>query len=418
MKINKTISAMGCVLGLAAASQADNTVYITGSTAFRAQIFNALTDMGLGVQGGATSGNNIFTFTGTISAHLPSPSNNVALATGGDSSVTVYCSFTGSSEAINSLGNKVSPTYTNYAGASPVAVSYPNGGDLGMCDVAETSTPYPTPAVNEIIPPDAAASSYGAGVAIVPFTWACSVDASGKIQNVTPYIVNDAYANGTEALSYFTGNPSDANTFVYAVGRTNDSGTRITGLLDVGYNTQDTVVQWALGTAGVCPGVGPNSGTIQAGLTYQNVANDGYVSGGSVVKALNVAGTGDAIGYLGWPDANSLKNGAVPVLYQGENPTTLSAAPTAGTWTGGTTTWNIAGVANGSYTYWSYEHMYESTAVASGSFVDEFGHDLAEALEFEIIQFTAHGTGIQTALTVGEMNVHRNADGGDVLTGN
>jgi hypothetical protein len=413
MKINKSISALAIALGLATGSQAANTVFITGSTAFRAQVYEGLTDLGLSVQGGATSGNNIFTFIGTVANNLPAPSNTVALATAGDSGVTVFCSFTGSSEAINSLGNSVSPVYTNYTG-TPAGFTYANGGDLGFCDVAESSTPFPTAAVNEIVSGDGAASSYGAGVAIVPFTWATSADAGTRIKNVTPYIVNDAYANGTELLSFFTGTNADSGTTVFATGRTNDSGTRISALLDVGYNTENTVVQYALGSGGVCPGVGANTGTVAG--TWQNVADNGYVSGGSVAKALDVTGTGDAIGYLGWPDANSLKNGALPITYEGANPTTVSPITTS-TWTGGTTLWNIAGVANGSYTYWSYEHLYESTKVTAGSFPEEFGHDLVNALEYEILNPKAGQ--IQTALTIGEMNVNRaGGDGTDVLVGN
>jgi len=71
MKINKTISALAVAMGLVTGSQAANTVFITGSTSFRAQVFQGLTDLGLSVQGGATSGNNVFTFTGTVAAHLP-----------------------------------------------------------------------------------------------------------------------------------------------------------------------------------------------------------------------------------------------------------------------------------------------------------------------------------------------------------
>ena len=134
------------------------------------------------------------------------------------------------------------------------------------------------------------------------------------------------------------------------------------------------------------------------------------------LKPLNVTGTGDAIGYLGWPDANSLKNGALPITYQGENPTTVSPI-TSTSWTGGTTAWNLAAVANGQYTYWSYEHLYQSADVVSGSFAQQFAHDLVNGLEYEIVNPKA-GT-IQTALLISQMNVNRaGGDGTDVLQGN
>ena len=66
MKINKTITALGLALGIASVAEAQQVVYITGSTAFRAQVYNGLKDMGLTVQAGATSGNNNFNFVGTV----------------------------------------------------------------------------------------------------------------------------------------------------------------------------------------------------------------------------------------------------------------------------------------------------------------------------------------------------------------
>ena len=187
MKRNKTISALAVAVafGLATGSQAANTIFITGSTSFRAQVFSALTDLGLSVQGGATSGNNVFTFTGNVANNLPAPSNNVPLLTKNDTGVTVFCSFTGSAEAINSLANKVSPFYTNYTG-TPTGFQYANGGDVGFCDVAQDSTPYNVAPLPEIVSADGAASSYGAGIVVIPFTWATSADAGTKILNVTP----------------------------------------------------------------------------------------------------------------------------------------------------------------------------------------------------------------------------------------
>jgi hypothetical protein len=109
-------------------------------------------------------------------------------------------------------------------------------------------------------------------------------------------------------------------------------------------------------------------------------------------------------------DAASLKNGAIPINYEG-------VSPFVGTpWTA-TTPWNLAGIENGSYTFWSYEHLYESTKVSGTSFISaNFGPDLLNAVEYEIVNPQA-GT-IQSADLIKNMNVHRNADGGDVLAGN
>ncbi len=246
------------------------------------------------------------------------------------------------------------------------------------------------------------ASSFGAGVAIVPFAWAVSVDGAAKINNITPYIANDIFVNGTEALSFFDGVAGDSGVDVYLTGRTNDSGTRISALVDVGFDPQQPIIQYSIGGT---LGTPPTSGS------WVSVGNNGYASGGNVVKALNVAGSGNAVGYVGMADAASLKGGAIPINYEGVSPFVGSA------WFGNSTPWNLAGIENGSYTFWSYEHLYESTKVGSTSFINaNFGPDLINALEYEITH-PAAGT-VQSADLIKNMNVHRNADGADVLAGN
>jgi hypothetical protein len=395
MKINKTIGALGLALGVASVADAQQTIYITGSTAFRAQVYFGLRDMGLTVQSGATTGNNNFNFTGTVSASTISTITNGSAG----QSVNVICAFTGSTEGLNAIINNNSPVYTNIAGS---AFSYPNGADLAFCDVQEATTPYAGDPVNELSSTDGLASSFGAGVAVVPFTWAASADASGKINNVTPYIINDIFVNGIESLSFFDGVASDSAVNVYLTGRTNDSGTRISAQVDVGFDPSQPVIQY---TVGGTLGAPPASGT------WQSVGNNGYSSGGNVAKALDVVGAGDAIGYVAFSDAASLKNGALPITYQGVSPFIGS------TWTPNVSAWNLTGIENGSYTFWSYEHLYESTKVSGTSFINaNFGPDLINALEYEIVN-PASGV-VQSADLIGHLNVHRNADGTDVLAGN
>ncbi|HEY3856414.1 MAG TPA: hypothetical protein VGO67_18675 [Verrucomicrobiae bacterium] len=395
MKINKTIGALVIALSAASVAEAQQTIYVTGSTAFRAQVYAGLTDMGLTAQAGATSGNNNFDFVGTVS------NSKIGTITNGSSgqSVAVICAFTGSTEGLNAIINGVSPVYTNTSGA---AFSYPNGADISFCDVQESTTVYAGDPVNELSSVDGLNSSFGAGVAIVPFTWAASADANGKINNLTPYIVNDIFVNGFETLNFFDGVAADSAVNVYLTGRTNDSGTRITAQVDVGFDPQQPVIQYSVGgTLGTPPATG----------TWQNVGNNGYASGGNVAKALSVANSGDAISYVAWSDAASLKNGALPINYEGVSP--FVGSP----WTANSTPWNFAGMENGSYTFWSYEHLYESTKVSGVSFINaNFGPDLINALEYEIAN-PAAGT-IPSADLIKNMNVHRNADGTDVLAGN
>ena len=66
---------------------------------------------------------------------------------------------------------------------------------------------------------------------------------------------------------------------------------------------------------------------------------------------------------------------------------------------------------NGSYTFWSYERLYASPSDSSSSFiVGTFGPGLIAGLQYEITNSTP-----LTAVLESQMNVYRNADGGDVL---
>jgi hypothetical protein len=130
-----------------------------------------------------------------------------------------------------------------------------------------------------------------------------------------------------------------------------------------------------------------------------------------VAKALSVTGAGDAIGYVAFSDAASLSHGALPINYQGNSPFIGSS------WTANSTAWNLVGIENGSYTFWSYEHLYESTKVSGTSFINKnFGPDLINALEYEIANPQAGS--VQSADLIKNLNVHRNSDGTDVLAGN
>jgi hypothetical protein len=395
--------ALGCAYG----AEAQSTVYITGSTAFREQVYNGLLDMGLTPEAGTTTKNNIFYFSGTPNT------NTITTLTNGSTTgaVNVLCSFSGSSEGLNTLINKVSPTYTNTANAQ---VTYANGADLSFSDVAQTSTTYPTGTVNELSSVDGVNSSYGAGVAVIPFTWAASADAGAKVKNVTPYILNDIFPLGKMPLSYFTGSSGDTGTSVVLVGRTNDSGTRITaqltdGLPTASFDPAQGIKQYAVGGLS-----GLNAGTFTGTyslLTGTGSGFAGYSSGGNVAKALNVSGAGDAIGYVAFSDAGSLANGALPISFEGVSPFVGAS------WTANVSAWNLSGIEQGQYYFWSYEHLYESSLISNPSYINnEFGPDLINALEYEIVH--PRSGEVQTADLIANLNVHKNNDGGDVLQGN
>jgi hypothetical protein len=399
MKLNKTSSALALALGVASVAQAQQQIYIGGATSFRADIFQALADEGLTPNAGANTSDNTFTFTGTIS------NSKIGTITNGSAgqSVDVYVGLTGTAEAFNDLINKVSPIYTNTSGS---AFTYVNGADLAFSDVEQATTVF-AGSIKELSSIDGLASSYGAGIAVEPYVWAASADAAAKVKNVTAFLLNDIFPLGTQPLSYFDGNPADAGTPVYLAARTNDAGTRFIaeltdGLPTASFDPRQPIVEYTInGTLGTPPATG----------TWQNVGNNGYSSSGNVVKALNVVGAGAAIGYISFSDAGGLLNGATPINFQGVSPYIGSS------FTPNSTPFNIAGVENGSYTFWSYDHLFESEDVADSSFIaTKFGPDLINAIEYEVVHPPV-GT-VQATDLIKNLNVNRSNDGGDINQGN
>ena len=111
MKFTTTMGALALGLGLAVVAQAQpdagyTPIYITGSTAFRSQVFSALNlDMGLAVQNGGTGSQNSFTLEGNIT-----DVHSLGFTKIGDP-VEVLCDFSGSAEGVQTVINNVANTY-------------------------------------------------------------------------------------------------------------------------------------------------------------------------------------------------------------------------------------------------------------------------------------------------------------------
>ncbi len=406
MKMNKTISAVTLVLGLTAAAQAQ-TVYLTGSTAFRSQVFAAMADLGLAVQQGATSGATLMTFTGTVTDTTGGQLNLGTNAPGfaGDS-VTVYCVWNGSVEGITAL---ITPRSATYDSVGSGTFSH-TGDDVAFSDVSQSISSFATAnspdQLEEVqLPADAAIKPHS-GIAVQPFTMIVNANASA-IQNMTDQNIADLYngsGNGQLSMCFFTGSNT---TPVYAVGRYPLSGTHQTVLADSGLPIFGPLTQWALSSDGTTtPGLASTdtASPPDPGSIWLPVGTNGYFSGGNVAKAIEYSSqTGTlapaAIGYVGWADAEKLTgaNGDGPIKWNGQNPGTLTA-------------WNISGVENGSYTLWDYERLYVADSDQS-TFVDEtFAPGLIAAVQYEIKKVVN-----RTACCESEMNVYRASDAGDVV---
>jgi hypothetical protein len=370
MKINKIMSAAALLVGLTAVSQAQTSVYISGSTAFRTQIYAALVDLGLTLSPASSTspaGNNSEFYSGTVTA--TTLAGQPILTTG--TAFNVFTAFTGSAEAINTLANpqgpgNTSPPYTTSTGA---VISYTGGADLGLSDVLASTTQYAAAAananggagLNDVPSFDQNIKGPG-GFAVVPFTFATtSYGLAHGITNITAPLVNQLYSAGTVPLSFFSGINTDSNTPVYAVGRTNDSGTRYTMQLvgangNGGLNTTfpSSNMPWVIAPTmtAIRPDLPPGIQSIKfatGGTNWVAVGNDGYASGGNIAKVLSASPTtpatnAAAIGYVSWSDAqgNMTSGNGGPISFEGVNPTTVNSG-----WVPGTTPWNTNAVENG-----------------------------------------------------------------------
>ena len=419
MKLIKSLSALALVLGLATVAEAQTPIVITGSTAFRSQIWLALSDMGLTSVNGYPKGSNSFTFTGTVS-----DLNGIGLSSSlKGQSVNVFCTMTGSAEGVNTL---VTPgatiPVTNAAGTASIIAT----AQIAFSDVGQNSTPYAYPLdtsdkLTEIrSAADKATGAHpGTGMAIQSFAFVGNTDAiNAGISNITWDNFADLFQGGVLGLNFFTGNNSDANTEVYAVGRYDLSGSRICTIEDDNASIFTPLQQFALSPDGsLTPGVLASDSALPAGNQWvalpTTFPDDGYFTGGNVGIAIaNSSGTGagPALAYLGWPDAQGhLGTGkGFMINWTGQSPMT-SAPATLGT---ASAIFNTNGVVNGSYTFWGYERCYVDDADVSGNtFVySTFGPGLLQAVQHEIVHSSP-----RTANTESEMNVYRNADGGDVF---
>ena len=282
-------------------------------------------------------------------------------------------------------------------------------------------------------------------VGIVGFAFVSS--ANGAIQNGTNFAgTNGAIANITKAqaaalyklgkvnAAQFTGSLDDTNRFVYAVGRSIDSGTRLVtfSLLGLGSTVTNNSV-----ASGVNTGInqylilGTNSGLNAANsassasvfvkadgssITNTNAlsiipfpadvtlgklcatGHNGYASGGNLcasiasVNSANSPGNAIVIGYAGLADAAG-KNANI-LSYEGVYP-------------------SLGAIKSGSYPFWSVEHILVNNAASATAHA--FASTVATSIQVKTtaqLQSLGKGTVLLSDVT---NNVTRTVDGGTLV---
>lgn len=360
-------------LGLAGATSlvAGNVdVYITGSTAFRANVYTACqklfnppqsgtasTYFGNTAHGGADTGQTsktaVWAMTGTPAAGLTALSG---------STLTIHGNFTGSIQGLQTAEQGTLLVWANAdgtPGAGNICATYStNAPTIGMSDSSGTASPYP-----------ATGNFLEENVCVQPFVMCKSAATTGaitNINNITWEQIEFGIPNGRIPLSAWTSKAADTNTFVYLMERTKDSGTRrvftqgayypyngTVGIYLYDYTNKFFYTPTTLATT--TKAASPNGVAGPAGFGNANLNwGYGYVGGGDIATSLGDANAANqAIACLSIGDSkgiNSSTNWATVIAYNGIWPTAAGSGIFNNTGTN-----DYSPITLGYYPIWGFE---------------------------------------------------------------
>ena len=380
MKSNSLITAALLAVGLVTSASASSTVtpfgtsttytevFITGSTAFRAFVFNAVTAVNTGTNTGA-----LFDSAPTVKAKgggaaSISTSQYIAYGNIGGSPYLLNFDLTGSEAGLAAVYNAsagtsqtvtypvAGPLFTgtaNLAGTpnpsgfvDPTSSSYPGtvtaSADLAFADTSAAVSLNPTQ--------NGTLTDFGI-VAVIPFLWAKGYNSSpdsswSDLANVSiPQLSYEL--TGAKKASYFTGKTADTDK-VYLIGRNKGSGTRVNTFLTLNYGLAKPIVQYAPANStynSTVLTISSATPTTISTIGLDTVANDGFDSGGGVATTLEYDNKNSSLitlGYIGLPDFLGTQTSAFP-------PTALTLDGVAE---------NDGTILNGQYAFWGHEHLY------------------------------------------------------------
>jgi hypothetical protein len=381
----KKILLLNMALGLAGASSLTAgtvDVFITGSTAFRANVYNACTKLYVGnspsiyyadaAHGGANSG-----FSSSTASWVMTGTPITGLTNIQGNTLVVHGFFTGSIQGIQTTeqGTKLvfatpSGTAINGQNADTYVTNAPT---IGFSDASGAASPYP-----------ATGNFIEENVCVQPFVWVKSEAASGPvttISNITWEQVEYGIPQGRIPLAAWDYQNADTNKFIYLLQRSKDSGTRrcetqgayysynqsvgiyIYDITNKNFYAPSVLTNFSAGFTAAGAGV---IGTEGPGLGNANMNwGFGYIGGGDIKTALKDANAADqAISYLSINDAKGvgIANWNNVMSYNGIWPT--AAGPGIH---GNSGTNDYSPITLGYYPLWGFEILVhpESSSTAS-----------------------------------------------------
>ena len=332
-------------------------LFMTGSTAFRSQVYTACTKLFssaptiqydtsgvIGGDGTQSSSNPVWTMSGAAASSI------TAL---GGTTLVIHGNFTGSVQGCQTVENKVGIVFLTSTGTLMT-----NTPTIAFSDVSSKSTPYPV------------GGNYSEEqVAVQPFVMvksASSTAGMNSITNITWDEIKTMHSLGTIPLSEWSGNPNDYNTSVYWLNRTKDSGTRRTTFAYVqdGFNASVTTYNYDvtnhvfyIPSGNALASTGESSFAVVGSFAGFNNANlqwgPGYIGGGDIKNALKVTDAQNlSVSYLSLSDAKGITgvNWSQVIALNGLWPTAAGAGIHANNGTN-----DFTPICAGFYGLWSYE---------------------------------------------------------------
>ncbi len=234
--------------------------------------------------------------------------------------------------------------------------------DAVLSDLFQSSTTYRSPVLQD---------SPSQAVGVVPYVWIRTPSANSSvnaIDNMTRQTATLLYGNGSLPLAFWSGLSSDEGSILYAAGRNPDASSRVCIFAECGQGITPTVVQYHptnTGSDATAVSGLSQTGSITAIEVFPDTSgvggrtflggnggewSDSYLSN-YMSKVFNIGTPGALIAYCSLADAiSSVKWGAVPIAWNG-----VSIIQSNGV--GNQPTVDLTPIMNGTYTYWSYEHV-------------------------------------------------------------
>lgn len=365
MKLKNSLLLAAATFVAASSANAQTVIDITGSTAGRSAVHNAIRTV---------LSNETFAYNG---ANFNGASKVIFKGDISGTPVIIRTSWSGSAAGVRDVAQNNSSVWfpvttidtnslnnTAVSMANNSANTVQNTAEIAYSDVFQSSTIYGSPTLND----DTAG--------IIPFKFFASADAPASLTNISSLQARSLFGSGYIPLAVFSGNSSDQATYIYATGRDPESGTRITTMAETGYGVFGAVQQYQPTVAsGAVTGV-----VLWPAGTYAE-GNGGSTSGSTVkgyVEANGFVNSNGLISYLGASDWSVI---AKELSYNGIS-------------------YSADNVKQGKYTFWGYLHQMRHSSLSGTS------------LSFYNSLLTAVRADTSWLVKTTDMSVARSSDGG------